>query len=153
MGRKKRKVRPVADRMADACIPEPNSGCWLWANYCNPKGYGQMGVGQKVHLAHRLSYEAFVGPIPPGAFVCHRCDNPSCVNPDHLFVGTPQENTDDMMRKGRYPTGDAHWNTILDAATKDELRERYAAGGISQRELGAEYGVSQGYVSHTVRHG
>lgn len=75
--------------------------CWLWDGALNSKGYGSMGFLKKGWLAHRLSYTAFKGPIPDGLLVCHSCDVPSCVNPDHLWLGTTRDNQRDSESKGR----------------------------------------------------
>ena len=91
----------LAQKLFERQIPEPNSGCWLWLLYCDEDGYGKMHYNYKKHLAHRLSYEAFIGPIPEGLDVCHKCDVPSCINPDHLWLGDAKANADDMVRKGR----------------------------------------------------
>jgi len=133
------------------------SGCWEFNGGKNARGYGQMAVGDYVsgvstpRLAPRVAYEAWVGPIPDGVFICHKCDNPPCVNPAHLFLGTSLVNVRDMVAKGRNPHGERHAGHTLSDANIAELRARYAAGGVSQRVLGHEYGVSQQLVSRWVR--
>ena len=76
-------------------------GCWLWQGELTEKGYGRLVVDGRRHRAHRLSYEIFVGAIPAGMLVCHRCDTPGCVRPSHLFAGSPSDNSRDMWVKGR----------------------------------------------------
>lgn len=75
--------------------------CWIWTAARSSAGYGQLRYGGKIILIHRLSYELFIGPIPDGIFVCHKCDNPPCCRPDHLFLGTAFDNTKDCAQKGR----------------------------------------------------
>lgn len=78
-----------------------SDGCWIWTAALNPKGYGKFGVNKRTMAAHRLAYADRNGPIPDDLFVLHRCDTPSCVNPDHLFLGTQSDNLQDCKRKGR----------------------------------------------------
>lgn len=77
------------------------SGCWLWTLCYGNDGYGQIKYNRKTNRAHRVSYAAFISPIPSGMVVCHSCDTPACVNPKHLWVGTVKENNDDKLNKKR----------------------------------------------------
>lgn len=119
------------------------SPCIEWTGARIPEGYGQKWNPRtkKAELAHRLAWEKANGPIPAGMFVCHKCDNPPCVNPEHLFLGTPKDNMADKCRKGRQPRGETHPRAKL---TERDVREiRRADGhGSSQRELARLYGVS-----------
>lgn len=83
-----------------------NGGCWTWTGGKTKNGYGQFSIvrSESKYLAHRISYYLFKGPIPKGKILMHTCDNPSCVNPDHLQAGTYKENMVDMYQKGRAPT-------------------------------------------------
>ena len=83
-----------------------SSGCWEWTGYYTPSGYGRMRIENKHRLMHRLSWEMKNGPIPDGMQVCHHCDNPPCVKPSHLFLGTQMDNVKDMIAKGRWRAGD-----------------------------------------------
>lgn len=82
-------------------IPEPNSGCWLWLGDVNGWGYGRLGAARRERQAHRLSYRAFVGDIPKGLAILHRCDTRCCVNPQHLRPGTRLQNMQDAVAKDR----------------------------------------------------
>jgi len=123
------------------------SGCWEWKGATGPRGYGKLSYRGATVPAHRLSYEAYVGPIPEGAYILHGCDNPPCMNPAHLQPGDHTENMEQMTDRNRSTTGETDGMAKLTDAQVAEIRERYAAGGISTRALGLEFGVSQQHVS------
>lgn len=83
-------------------IPVTEAGCWLWLGSPNGTGYGRIYIHGKPVMAHRLSYQIKHGSIPAGKIVCHKCDTPSCINPDHLFMGTHKDNSRDMVAKKRH---------------------------------------------------
>lgn len=91
----------ISERLLAFAIPEPNSGCWLFSGSVAGAGYGRFSCAEASNYAHRASWLAFKGAIPAGMMVLHRCDTPCCVNPEHLFLGTSQDNLRDMIRKGR----------------------------------------------------
>lgn len=149
--------RSIAERFADKFIPEPMSGCWLWIGAMRRDGRPLLRGDEqrsKMAMAHRLSYELHVGPIPDGLAVCHRCDTPQCVNPRHLFLGTPTENFEDMRRKGRgkpppLHRGQAHPFAKLTEDIVRECRRRHEAGE-SQRALAREFGVAKPTMQHAL---
>ncbi len=110
------------------------------------------GEGSNMLLAHRISYELAYGPIPDGLNALHTCDNPPCINVEHLFLGTQQDNMDDKMAKGRQAYGEYQGSAKLSDDIIREIRRRYDAGGITQEQLGREYHVHQTVVCKAINY-
>lgn len=139
--------RSLKERFDEKYIPEPNSGCWLWTASCRSGGYGQIadedgriiGAHQASYLIHKGEYKSL--------HVCHHCDNPLCVNPDHLFLGTMKDNLADMTRKGRRrsnpPKGSKNKQSRLTEEEVKEIRIIYSKGCVSHQNLADMYGVSK----------
>jgi hypothetical protein len=121
--------------------------CWTWTGWLTPMGYGKISAKTngkwRPILAHRLSYELAYGTIPDNLFVCHHCDNPTCVRPDHLFLGTNKDNIQDMVAKGRQQRGAKVTASKMTEAQVTEIRQRYAAEGITKTALAREYGIGK----------
>jgi hypothetical protein len=96
-----RKTRSDLETFESRYIPEPMSGCWIWTGNDNGFGYGLFRIGKRRIMAHRVAWELYCGPIPDGLQANHKCDVPSCVNPNHLYLGTQAENLEDCRQRGR----------------------------------------------------
>lgn len=133
------KKIPVADRIRSK-IKVNDAGCWEWTAFRTEQGYGRIQLDRKFKGAHRVSYREFCGPIPDGLHVLHRCDNPSCVNPDHLFLGTNDDNVADKVKKGRQRRhhGEANPHSRLTAADVLAIR----ASTERRKDLAEKYGVT-----------
>jgi hypothetical protein len=133
----------VAERFSRNIQPD-NRGCWIWTGTRDRLGYGRFGLNGRQPGAHRISWELHRGDIPSGMNVCHQCDVPNCVNPDHLFLGTQKDNLHDCSVKGRTPRGEKQGRSKL--KTADVLEIRRLAGMTSQRSIALRFGVSQSTV-------
>lgn len=134
-------MKTTIERFTEKYIPVPEAGCWLWERAVLPAGYGLFGMrgrkGRRMFLAHRVSWELHNGPIPEGLVVCHKCDVPSCVNPDHLFIGTASDNQKDCFRKGR--------SQALRVLKEEAERKR----SLTHCRHGHEYTLDNVYVGRT----
>lgn len=126
----------------NAKYQKDESGCWIWIASCAGMGYGQIKLPGELRqiYAHRLSYLIHKGPLPEGKQICHTCDNPKCVNPDHLFVGTSQDNHDDMTKKKRHTYGQRSATAKI---TEEQARQVLGmiALGMTQVAIGKFFGL------------
>jgi HNH endonuclease len=137
----------VINRFWEFVDKKGDDECWKWLASCTPHGgYGQLTFGGTLHLAHRVAWEKTFDEIPKGMYVCHRCDNPPCVNPSHLFLGNVQENTRDCVDKGRNAFGSKSGRSKL---VEDEVREirRLYGHGVRQRDLCKMFKVTDSLIS------
>jgi hypothetical protein len=118
---------------------EKTSSCWEWTAGKDPYGYGRFYDGKHVG-AHRVAWELFKGPIPQGLCVLHHCDNPSCVNPDHLFLGTRVDNARDRDRKNRTSRGERNGKAKLTKKQVLEIRARIASGE-TRRSVAKDFNI------------
>lgn len=133
-------------------------GCWEWIGGKYSNGYGGFRFNSKFQRAHRVAYQLFIGPISDGLCVLHHCDNPGCVRPDHLYMGTHQDNMNDKKERGKVAKGGrpgarGEHNALskLTEAQVREIRLEYQEGTISQRKLGVKFGVARSTIRDIVR--
>jgi hypothetical protein len=124
---------------------DQSGDCWLWTG-AKSQGYGVLNVRDGSRLAHRISYELHRGVIPRGFHVCHHCDTPSCVNPDHLFLGTRFDNMRDAALKGRMHPGERHGRAKLSNANVADIRAALSAG-TKQSHIAKDFGVHKTTIS------
>lgn len=153
-------MTPFQRRFWSKVVKLSGDGCWEWTAAKTSHGYGSVRHKRTMLAAHRVSFEMNIGEIPLGMFVLHKCDNRSCVRPDHLFLGTNQDNMDDKVAKGRQSRGPKHGdvhrgeNNSKAKLTENDvrsIRSRFSLGSASQPQLAEEFGVDQSMVSLIVR--
>jgi len=131
------------------------NNCWEWQGCKNNKGYGMFRVNNEHKYAHRFSYEIHKGEIPQGKFVCHHCDNPSCINPDHLFCGTNSDNIQDSVKKGRFHLigrkGSQNVSSKLNEKQVKEIKKHFINKKETYRKIAKRYGVEQTTIGLIIR--
>lgn len=144
------KPRPIGERLWGKVVK--TDACWIWSGAKNNKGYGQIQLGGRgvgIALTHRVVFELENGPVPVGMCVMHTCDQPACVRPDHLVLGTVAENNADMRRKNRGIAGERHPKHRLTAADIACIRTS-ARAGVSARELASDFAVKANTINGIV---
>jgi len=158
--RNRHRTIPLEERFFRYVGSITAAGCILWKGLTNADGYGVIGSGIRPWrnlIASRVSYELFVAIIPDGLSVLHHCDNPPCINPAHLFLGTTADNAADKVAKGRQLRGESlAWSRLTEERVR-EIRERHKAGDVTFRQLAELYGISFNAIRcairrHTWRH-
>lgn len=141
--------RPAVERFWLQTDKRGDDECWPWRGFLNGNGRGRFRLNGVSTPASRASWMLNIGEIPPGLVVCHSCDNPKCVNPNHLWLGTIKDNQMDAAQKMRLPFGDAHHKSKLTSEKVKAIRERFASGerAIS---LASEYGVREESIHNAV---
>lgn len=130
--------------------PVLQTRCWLWLGSLNAKGYGQVNFGGMMRSAQRMAWRLVYGEWPEGD-TCHKCDNPPCVNIDHLWDGPRIENVHDAISKKRHAHGESNGQSKLTNENIIEMRKEYATGTVSYKDLGNKYGVDEHVIGYAVR--
>lgn len=141
----------VTEKEFWASCKEDESGCWIWQRGHQRKGYGAVKWHNYVTTAHRIAWMITHGDIPAGMLVCHKCDVRNCVNPDHLFLGTPMDNTQDMISKGRMIAGEDVTHAKLTENDVRRIRGIHASGDVSVREIARRFPVCHQQISRIIR--
>lgn len=139
----------ILEKLWTYTMPEPNTGCWIWFGASTPLGYGKVRYKGGVRIAHRVSYMVYRGDFDPKLCVCHKCDNPFCINPDHLFLGTMKDNTQDMIRKGRKNPclGSNHKTSKLSVEQVLEIKKLIQDRPISLNKIAKLFGVTHSTIT------
>lgn len=127
---------------------DKSGDCWIWKGAIGTDGYGKRSRKNQSTRAHRMAYEMARGPIPEGMVICHTCDNPPCVRPDHLWAGTVADNARDMAAKGRASRKVS--NAKLNVAIANDIRAEYRQGGVTMRGLALKYDVAESSVNRII---
>jgi len=141
----------LADRFWEHVDIKTDEECWEWTGSKTTAGYGHMYWDGEQRYAHRLSIELSGRDLPKGWHACHTCDNPGCVNPQHLFPGTPRTNVQDMVSKQRHYHGDNHHNAKIKKTDVVIIRQ-LAEDGVFLTRIAEQFGVTSGYISEIVSH-
>lgn len=136
------------DKFLAFCAEGSPDECWEWTGSRRRHGYGAMNIARVAWTAHRLSYALHYGDLPAGAFICHRCDNPPCVNPAHLYAGTPADNVRDIDARDRRVVvrGERNGHAVLTEQAVLEIRA-LAESGVRHADIADEFGVSKPTIS------
>lgn len=147
--------KTIEQRWNDKVRKNSATGCWVWTGQRNNRGYGMIYVKGSLKLAHRVGWELKNGPIPKGKLGLHTCDNPGCVNPDHIYVGTHKENTQDMIRRGRSnyrgPIGERASRSKLKSKQVQKIRRLWKNGNHSFASLATKFPVSYQSIACIIR--
>lgn len=149
MGHKFKLNVPLKDRLLENSSINMEYGCMEWIAGKDRGGYGIIKFANKNTRAHRAAYELWIGQIPEGMCVLHKCDNPSCINPEHLFLGTQQDNMIDMSNKGRsVPAICNGENNGRAKLTEGQVIQIRAITGLTHREISDMFGIKRGSVTN-----
>lgn len=152
--KKKYRKKTLMERFLRSFSKEEGSSCWNWLLHLDRDGYGHMTIryenGDILNKkSHRMAYSLLVGEVPDGMSVCHKCDNPKCVNPDHLFLGTQQDNMNDKQNKNRHHFGEKHPMAKLKEEDVSSIKFK-ANSGSTHDSIAKEYGVCRQTISRIV---